>query len=93
MQQNILDLHNKISLSLAKSLKSWDITQDETLAYMIFFEALWEDELLIKNYILIIWKADSIFTDLITEIEWDNKESIDTNNANLLLQKIKTNTF
>ena len=93
MQQNILELHNKISLSLAKSLKQGIISEDDTVAYMLFFDSLWEDEALIKNYIITIWKADNIFTDLILEIQWDDKELLDTNEANTLLQKIKTNTF
>lgn len=93
MQQNILDLHNKISLSLAHSLKTAKISVEDTIAYMVFFDALWEDEKLIKSCIITVWETDTIFTDLITEIKWDEKEIIDTTNAMELLQKIKTNTF
>lgn len=93
MQQNILDLHDKISFSLAHSLKIGKINEQETLSYMIFFDSLWEDENLIKSSIITVWKTDSIFEELIIEIEGDNKELVDTNKANLILQQIQTNTF
>lgn len=93
MQQNILNLHNKISLSLAKSLKDWNISNTDAIAYMIFFDALWEDEKLIKSCIVTIWKIDNIFKNLILDIKWDEKELIDVTSAMDLLNKIKTNTF
>ncbi len=93
MQQNILDLHNKISLSLAHSLKNEKITVEDTIAYMVFFEALWEDEKLIKSCIVTVWNTDWIFTDLVIEINKNEKELVDTAKAMELLQKIKINTF
>lgn len=93
MQQSILDLHNKISLSLAHSLKTAKISVEDTIAYMVFFDALWEDEKLIKSCILSVWKADNMFEDLIVEIEGGEKELVDTTEAQKLLQKIKTNTY
>lgn len=87
--QQIQELHQKISHSLASGLKKSKITEEDTLAYMIFFESLWEDEELIRNSIIKIAHADWIFEDIVLDFDFHNKMNSDSKKAKDLLNTIK----
>jgi len=90
MNIRIINLHKKIGLNLATGLENWKITEEDTLAYMIYIESLWENEDLINKAVFKIWKKDWIFWDIVSELILNQKIKQDLDSANILSKQIKT---
>ena len=81
-------LHNKITDSLAYALKQSRIKWEDALAYMIFFDALWDDEVLIRWAIKRLKEKDWLFEEILNEIEKAESEKGDSKNAQKILDFI-----
>ncbi|MDD3302049.1 MAG: hypothetical protein PHN31_00710 [Candidatus Gracilibacteria bacterium] len=90
MDIKIINLHKRIGLNLATGLENGKITEEETLAYMIYIESLGENEDLINKAVFKIWKKDGIFGDIVSELILNQKIKQDLDSANILSKQIKT---
>lgn len=88
---NIKDLHKKLTRSLWISLIDGKITKEDVLAYMIFFDSLWDNYYEFINIVYKIYKKDWLFEDFINYIESHNSENKDKNKSQKLLNNIINN--
>lgn len=85
----IQEILKKIRFSLARSLKKWDITEEDVMAYLIYFEALGEDKTMIIKSIKNIAREKDVFKEIENEILAGEKQEEDKIKYNALLQQIK----
>ena len=85
----IQEILKKIRFSLAKSLKEWDITEEDVIAYLIYFESLWEDKAIILKSLKNIAKEKDIFKEIENEILAEEKQKEDKEKYKRILQKIQ----
>jgi len=84
----IQEILKKIRFSLARSLKKWDITEEDVMAYLIYFEALGEDKTMIIKSIKNIAREKDVFKEIENEILAEEKQEEDKTKYNALLKNL-----